>query len=129
MSALKIIDMRQSEISVSRDLRMSAVELKPGPPAQADGLMIGIADMARDPPHNGELHPDGDELVLVISGRVEVLAVDEPGNSCVLGPGQATIVGKGQWHRVHVLESAQLIYVTPGPNGEFRLPAIPPKRA
>ena len=122
MLALEVIDMKRSTIAVSRDLQMRAVKAKLGPPARADGLMIGIADMTRDPPHNGELHPDGDELVFVISGRVEVLAVDEPGNACILGPGQATIVGKGQWHRLHILEPTQLIFITPGPNGDFRLP-------
>ena len=123
MGKLQTLDTAHVSVTVSRNLRMQAVQTRPGPPLLTDGLVVGFAEMSRDPPHNGELHPDGDELVIVISGRVEVLAVDEPGNSCVVGPGQACIIAKGDWHRVHILEPTRLIHITPGPNGDHRLPA------
>ncbi len=60
---------------------MSLVEHQPGPPVLCDGLIVAIADMTRTPPHGGELHPDGDELIYIISGKVRVVgesAPDEP---------------------------------------------------
>jgi hypothetical protein len=37
-----------------------------------------------------------------------------------IGPGEACIVHKGEWHRVTILEPVQLIHITPGPNGGYR---------
>ena len=36
-------------------------------------------------------------------------------------PGDGLIVPKGTWHRVDVLEPSQIVYLTPGPGGEYRL--------
>jgi mannose-6-phosphate isomerase-like protein (cupin superfamily) len=91
-----------------------------GPPTLCDGLMVGIADMARDPPHGGELHPDGDELIYIISGKVSVVGESAPDESCELGPGDACIVSKDEWHRVRLLEPTRLLHITPGPRGDHR---------
>ncbi len=77
-------------IAISRDLSISLVEHQPGPPALCDGLIVTIADMTRTPPHGGELHPDGDELIYIVSGKVSVL------------------------------EPTRLIGITPGPGGSHR---------
>ena len=34
--------------------------------------------------------------------------------------GDACIVRKGEWHRVLMVEPAQLIHITPGPRGDHR---------
>jgi mannose-6-phosphate isomerase-like protein (cupin superfamily) len=114
------VDTTRFSIAISRDLRMSLVEHQPGPPALCDGLMIGIADLARDPPHGGELHPDGDELIYIISGKVRVIGESSPDEHCELGPGEACIVSKGEWHRVRILEPTRLVGITPGPGGAHR---------
>ena len=99
---------------------MSLVEHQPGPPALCDGLMVAIADMTRTPPHGGELHPDGDELIYIISGKVRVIGESAPDEPCELGPGEACIVSKGEWHLVQILEPTRLVGITPGPGGSHR---------
>ena len=120
MGKITKVDSARLSIAISRDFCMSAVAHRPGPPALCDGLMVGIADMDRDPPHGGELHPDGDELIYVISGKVRVVGESAPHESCELGPGGACIVSKGEWHRVSILEPTRLLHITPGPQGDHR---------
>ena len=120
MGKITRIDCTGSSIAISRDLRMSLVGHRPGRPPLCDGLMIGIVDMSRDPPHGGELHPDGDELIYIISGKVSVVGESAPDEPCELGPGDACIVSKGEWHRVRLLEPTRLLHITPGPRGDNR---------
>jgi len=83
-------------------------------------MTIGIVTMSHDAPHGGEVHPDGDEILYVISGRLRVTGESEPKAPIEMGPGDACIVRRGEWHRVNVLEKTQLIHITPGPNGDHR---------
>ena len=72
-------------------------------------------------PHKGEVHPDGDEIVYVISGRLRVTGESEPTAPIEVGRGEACIIKNGEWHRVTVLEfPAQFVHITPGPNGGYR---------
>jgi quercetin dioxygenase-like cupin family protein len=120
MTTIERIDTSRHSIAISRDLRMGPIENQRGPHQRVDGLHVGIADMTRDPPHAGERHPDGDELILILSGRVRV-TVDSAANAALeLGPGEACIIPKGEWHRVHLLEPTRLLHITPGPNGDHR---------
>jgi quercetin dioxygenase-like cupin family protein len=73
------------------------------------------------------MHPDGDELLYLISGRVEVILedggdVETVGEQRVeaLQPGDAIVVPRGVWHRVDVREPSHLVHVTPGPGGGHR---------
>jgi quercetin dioxygenase-like cupin family protein len=120
MGKITRVEFARFSIAISRDLSMSVVEHRPGPPALCDGLMVGIADMARDPPHGGELHPDGDELIYIISGKVRVVGESAPAEFCELGPGDACIVSKDEWHRVRLLEPTRLLHITPGPRADHR---------
>jgi|SRR5580658_8185823 mannose-6-phosphate isomerase-like protein (cupin superfamily) len=120
MSAIERIDTSRHSIAISRDLRMAPVANRRGPPLRADGLCVGIADMTRDPPHAGERHPDGDEFIYILSGRVTVTVDSSPNTSLELRPGDACIIPKGEWHRVHLLEPTRLLHITPGPNGDHR---------
>jgi quercetin dioxygenase-like cupin family protein len=120
MGKITTVNFARFSIAISRDLSMSVVEQRPGPPAVCDGLTVGIADMGRDPPHGGELHPDGDELIYIISGKVRVVGESALAEPCELGPGEACIVSKGEWHRVRLLEPTRLLHITPGPRGDHR---------
>jgi quercetin dioxygenase-like cupin family protein len=117
---IKKIDTSRFSIAISRDLCMSAIELKPGQPARPDGLSVGVVEMSRAPPHGGELHPDGDELIYVIAGKIKVLGESTPAEPCELGPGEMCIIPRGEWHRLQLLEPTRLIHITPGPRGEHR---------
>jgi mannose-6-phosphate isomerase-like protein (cupin superfamily) len=66
------------------------------------------------------MHPDGDELLYVVSGRFRVTGDSAPEASVELGPGEVCIVRKGEWHLVSVIEPGQLVNITPGPRGEHR---------
>ena len=120
MNKIIPVDVSRFSFRIGRDLSVSTAETKPGPPERIDGMTAGIVTMERDPPHGGEVHPDGDEILYVISGAVRVTSDSNPGESLQLGPGDACIVEKGEWHKVHVLEKTQLLHITPGPNGDHR---------
>ena len=48
--------------------------------------------MTGDAPHGGEVHPDGDEILLVISGKLRISCDSFPGQDTILTAGQACIV-------------------------------------
>ena len=105
----------------------SAVVPTGGGPVRVDGLTVGVVPhMDRPPPHRGELHPDGDELLYLVSGRVEVVLDDgdleHVGEETrhELGPGDGFVVPRGVWHRIDVIEPAHLVHVTPGPGSGHR---------
>ena len=122
------IDLADSTVGLQRNGEAHEIKSRPGPPPRIDGLTIGAPLMTREPPHAGEMHPDGDELLFLISGNVTVVLEDqEPPRRVSLSPGQALVVPKGVWHRVLLGEPSRILHVTPGPNGEHR--PLPPRGA
>jgi len=119
MQTVEAVDPEGFVFDVHRDLSISTRERKPGPPERIDGMTIGIVTMTGNAPHGGEVHPDGDEILYVISGRLRVSG-DSRAEPLELESGSACIVRKGEWHQVEVLEPTRLIHVTPGPNGDHR---------
>ena len=87
----------------------------PGHP-DVEGRLAGEARMKRSPPHGGEMHPDGDELLYLIEGNLDV-SLDAPGGgqqTVSLTSGDAFVVPRGVWHRVIVKEPCRLLFLTPG---------------
>lgn len=112
---------------ISREGVATVVDAPPGPPERIDGYSVGvIPNLDGPPPHRGEVHPDGDELLYLVSGSVEVVLDDGDehavGNetTVTLGPGDAFVVPRGVWHQVLVVEPAYFVHVTPGPHGQAR---------
>jgi hypothetical protein len=59
--------------------------------------------MTKNPPHAGEMHPDGDELLYLVEGAIDFVLDEEAGERCLsLQPFQAFVVPCGVWHRVIV---------------------------
>ena len=112
-------------IGLSRDFAASKMPERPDPPMPFSGVTFGVATMSENSPHGGEMHPDGDEVLYLISGKVRVVFVDDDDEEDVdVGPGDGLVVPKGVWHRVDIIEPCQIVYLTPGPNNQFRpLPA------
>jgi hypothetical protein len=74
---------------------------------------------------NWERHPAGDEIVILLSGSVD-LVLDEPGGEraiCLRGRG-ACIVPRGIWHTARVHEPCETLHITRGAGTEHR-PADP----
>lgn len=63
-----------------------------------------------------ERHPDGDELVVLLSGEIELLLDDALGQRAVrLRTGECAIVPAGAWHRAVILAPSQMLFITPTP--------------
>ena len=117
----RAFELTQTTVALYRDGSSGLIENTPGGPPRVDGHVIGAPFMTRNAPHRGEMHPDGDEVLLLVSGRVEVV-LEGGGSEHVreLTPGQGVVVPQGVWHRVVLREPSQLVYITPGPGGEHR---------
>lgn len=113
-------DPRTHTIGLSRKLEASKVPERPDPPVPVEGMTFGVATMAENSPHGGEMHPDGDEVLYLISGRVRVVFLDSTAEDVEMLPGDGLVVPKGVWHRVDIVEPCQIVYLTPGPNNQFR---------
>lgn len=62
-----------------------------------------------------EMHPEGDEIVTVLRGHVElVLDLDEGPESVTLTEGRTVVVPQGVWHTATVHEPATALHVTYG---------------
>ena len=120
MNQIVAVDVRRFVLDLRRDLSVTPRATKPGPPDRIDGLTIGVVSVTDNGPHNGEVHPDGDEILYVISGRLRVIGESSPNEPLELVAGDACIVRKGEWHRIVMLEPARLVHITPGPRGDHR---------
>ena len=68
MKQIVAVDVTRFALDLHRDLSVTPRATKPGPPERIDGVTIGFVSVTRNVPHNGEVHPDGDEILYVISG-------------------------------------------------------------
>lgn len=124
----EVFDLSQSIAHLRRDGTFQIEPGRPGPPKRVDGYSVGAPSMTANAPHRGEMHPDGDELLFLVSGRIDVV-LETDGQQDAVGqeqtlellPGNAIVVPKGVWHRVLIREPSQLVHITPGPGGGVRL--------
>ncbi len=107
-------------VGLKRDLSAVRVAAQPGPAMPIDGVTVGVATMTENAPHDGEMHPDGDEVLYLISGLARVTVETDPVQVLELRSGDGLIVPKGVWHKVDIIEPCRIVYVTPGPGGEYR---------
>lgn len=87
------------------------------PPA---GYSFSVVSMEKSAPHDGEMHPDGDEIIYVIAGKIEVRLELENSSTLEVVAGSGVVIPKGVWHKIEVVEPASLVTLTPGPNFECR---------
>jgi len=120
MKAPTRFDARNDTVGIDRDLLAKLVVAQADPPLPVDGITIGIAEMSENSPHGGEMHPDGDEVLYLISGHVNVVFEDDEYSDVDMQPGDGLVVPKGVWHRVDILAPSRILYATPGPEGEYR---------
>lgn len=84
-----------------------------------DGRMIMSFELSEDMTH-WELHPAGDEILLVLSGRMTVIVEGSPDECFELSAGQAFVVPRGRWHRLNVCEPGEVVFITPGEGTEHK---------
>ena len=85
-----------------------------------DDRVVG-ARHGREPgdfhPGEWEMHPHGDELLLLLSGALDVILDLPTGEQTIaLTTGAAYVVPRGVWHRMTMREPSDLLFVTP-PSG------------
>ena len=91
------------------------------PPNRIVGYTVQSSRLGGPSPHGGEMHPDADELLYVLSGRIRVsLELEDGERSVAATAGQAVVVPRRVWHQIHVDEPGQLLNITPGPGGQHR---------
>lgn len=63
-----------------------------------------------------EVHPNGDEVVVLLAGQATILLRLDTGKTPVLlaEAGAYVVVPKGVWHTAQVPEKAKLLFITPG---------------
>jgi len=107
-------------VGLTRELSASLVPAQPDPPVPVDGVTIGMATMTENSPHDGEMHPDGDEVLFLVSGHVRATLESPQVEEFEMKAGDALVIPKGVWHRVDILEPSQIVFITPGPRSEYR---------
>jgi mannose-6-phosphate isomerase-like protein (cupin superfamily) len=112
---------------IGRDWSMTIAPTAPGPPRRIDGYTVGVIPNVEGPgAHGGEVHPDGDEFLYIVSGTMELILDDGDEaavgaeTNVILRAGDAYVVPRGIWHRLEAVEPSYLVHVTPGPHGGHR---------
>jgi mannose-6-phosphate isomerase-like protein (cupin superfamily) len=79
------------------------------------GRLVGLMRMERGEGDHSEVHPAGDELLILISGAADVVLEERGGERAIpLTAGQACVVPRGTWHHFRVRRAGELVFVTPG---------------
>jgi quercetin dioxygenase-like cupin family protein len=86
----------------------------------AEGRMVMIFD-GDGPWTSWECHPEGDELVVCLDGRITMIReIDGEPDPVELGAGEAMINPAGVWHTADIAGRARILTVTPGLGTEHR---------
>ena len=69
-----------------------------------------------------EIHPHGDEFVILIAGEADMVFAANDGDQTVRlsEPGSFVIVPRGTWHTAKVREPTQMMFITPGQDTDNR---------
>ena len=85
-----------------------------------EGWLVAAFSMSESAPM-WEMHPAGEELLLLLSGAMDVVMQDDSGERVVeLRAGGACIVPRGTWHTQIVHEPCELLGITFGRGTEHR---------
>ncbi len=69
-----------------------------------------------------EMHPNGDEIVMLLSGRATLVLETDAGEKTVFveEAGSYAIVPRGVWHIVRTTIKTKMLFVTPGEGTRHR---------
>jgi mannose-6-phosphate isomerase-like protein (cupin superfamily) len=86
-----------------------------------NGRLVSIIRSDGDWP-NWEMHPQGDEVIYLLSGAMTLIVETGLGNQKIsMTPDQAFIVPSGTWHTANVTVPGDALYITLG-NGTLQRP-------
>lgn len=91
-------------------------------PAAERGRLVSLFSLPAGTEMGWEVHPDGDELLYLLSGSMEVV-IEERGGShrtIQLADRQGCIVPQGSWHRQVLHAACELMSVTPSRDTSHR---------
>jgi quercetin dioxygenase-like cupin family protein len=117
-----LVQFSDSVVAMLRDGSSLTQAKQPGSSPRFDGFTVASYVLTETPPHGGERHADGDELLLVISGAcVAVLdTTDGRTQEIRIQAGDAFVIPKNTWHRLVIDDPCHIVFVTPGPQMEHR---------
>ena len=86
-----------------------------------DHLLVSTFTFDTDWP-TWEIHPAGDELVLLLSGEATLVLETAHGEEVVTlhEPGTYAVVRKGTWHTARTSTPTRMVFITPGEGTENR---------
>jgi mannose-6-phosphate isomerase-like protein (cupin superfamily) len=116
-------ELAEQTVGLERETgRAVFVARTPGrPPNRIVGYTVQSSVLGGPPPHGGEMHPDADELLYLLSGRIRLwLELADGDREVEVVAGKAVVVPRGTWHQIYVDEPGQLLNITPGPGGQAR---------
>ena len=88
--------------------------------AKIGNLTLGVMSYTGQTPW--ERHPDGDELLLVLDGELELTALTDDGPvKRTLRAGEAFVCPQGLWHRQYAEKSVSMLYGTPIATSEISM--------
>jgi mannose-6-phosphate isomerase-like protein (cupin superfamily) len=69
-----------------------------------------------------EIHPKGDELVVLLSGEAQMVLDEAAGKRVarLANPGDYVIVPRGTWHTARISMPTRMLFVTPGEGTQNR---------
>lgn len=80
----------------------------------SEGRLVSLHSFS-EPWDSSEMHPQGDELVICVSGRIALIQeIDGKDRRVTLTAGEAVINPRGVWHTADVDESATALFITAG---------------
>lgn len=75
----------------------------------------------KEPWSSWEIHPEGDEVVIVLRGRASFIQqIDGQERTVVVGPNEAIVNPAGTPHTADVIEPFTALYITPCPGTHHR---------
>jgi mannose-6-phosphate isomerase-like protein (cupin superfamily) len=105
------------------EFRAGIVELTPDIHARIDEeyrdfkghLLISSYAFDKDWP-TWEVHPAGDEFVILVSGDADLVLARESGDETIrmTEPGTFAIVPRNTWHTARIRKTSIMMFVTPG---------------
>lgn len=77
--------------------------------------LIALFDFQQDWP-SWEIHPNGDEIVVLLSGSATFVLRLEAGKReiALSQPGDSVIVPQGVWHTARINTQTKMLFITPG---------------